>query len=71
MSVSASQPDSDVRLWDIATAAAETGLNPRYVRRIFQQRRVPIVKLGRLTRVRPDDLRAYIAASTIPAEGQQ
>lgn len=70
--MSAPSPTSlpDVLLWDIPTAAEATGLNARTVRAILAERRVPVVKIGRLVRVRPDDLRAYIAASTLPAESR-
>ncbi|MFE5408768.1 excisionase family DNA-binding protein [Microbacterium sp. NPDC056569] len=57
----------DVLLWDVDTAARETGLTSRYMRRLVDERRIPTVKLGRLVRVRPADVRAYIEANTRPA----
>lgn len=57
----------DVLLWDVTTAADRTGLTPRYIRRLIAERRIPTVKLGRLVRIRPDDLRAYIDANVRPA----
>jgi excisionase family DNA binding protein len=63
--------DPDVQLWDVAAAARATGLSPRTVRRIFSERRVPVVKIGQLVRVRPADLESYIAANTRPANDRQ
>lgn len=58
---------TDVQLWDVETAARETGLTSRYIRRLVAERRIPIVKLGRLVRLRPTDVAALIEASTRPA----
>ena len=35
--------------------------------RLFDSGALPVVRLGRKLRVRPSDLRAYIAAQTVPA----
>lgn len=61
------QSVTDVQLWDIDTAARETGLTSRYIRRLVAERRIPIVKIGRLVRLRPADVAALIEASTRPA----
>ncbi len=58
----------DVLLWDVEAAASATGLRVRYVRKLIAERRVPVVKLGRLVRIRPADLVAYIEASTLPVQ---
>ena len=57
----------DVLLWDVDAAAEHTGLTPRYIRRLIAERRIPTVKLGRLVRIRPDDLRAFFDADGRPA----
>ncbi|WP_404433136.1 helix-turn-helix domain-containing protein [Microbacterium lacus] len=59
----------DVLLWDVPAAAAHTGLTERYIRRLIAERRIPTVKLGRLVRIRPDDLAALIEQNTRPARG--
>lgn len=58
---------TEVLLWDVNTAAIATGLSVRYMRRLIAEKRVPIVRIGRLIRFRPEDLRAYIDACTVPA----
>lgn len=60
-------PAPEPLLWDVDTAASATGLSARYVRRLVAERRIPTVKIGRLVRVRPSDLRSYIDAQTRPA----
>lgn len=52
------------RLLDVYTAAEATGLTPRTIRRLFDERRVPIVKIGRSVRVWSDDLAAYLETNT-------
>lgn len=56
------------RLLDVAETAALTGLPPRTVRRLFDERRVPLVKIGRRLFVWSDDLAAYLDASLTPAK---
>lgn len=70
MPISAAPTPADVLLWDVDTAARETGLTTRYVRRLIAERRIPTVKIGRLVRIRPVDLAAFIADSTRPARGR-
>ncbi|WP_434141937.1 helix-turn-helix domain-containing protein [Leucobacter sp. gxy201] len=55
------------RLLDVREAAELTGLSPRSVRQMFDERRVPLVRLGRTLRVWSDDLAAYLDACTLPA----
>lgn len=55
------------RLLDVHAAAECTGLAARTVRRVFDERRVPVVKVGRAVRVWSDDLAAYLDACTQPA----
>ena len=61
-------PTTDARhLLDVPTAAARYGLNPRTVRRMFDEHRLPIVKLGRRVFVWSDDLAEHLEAATMPA----
>ncbi|WP_181156578.1 helix-turn-helix domain-containing protein [Microbacterium sp. MYb66] len=57
--------ETEFTLWDVNETAAATGLAPRYVRKIIDERRLPVVKIGRYVRLRPADVREYIAASTL------
>lgn len=41
----------------------------RMARRLISERRLPVVKIGRLARVWSDDLDAYLEANTRPANG--
>lgn len=55
------------RLLDVPAAAAELGINPRTVRRMFDERTLPVVKLGRRVFVWSDDLANHLAACEQPA----
>lgn len=59
--------ESPFLLWDIVDASAATGLSVRYLRRLIAEKRIPVVRIGRLVRLRPDDLRQFIEANTQPA----
>jgi hypothetical protein len=43
------------------------GIPERYARRILNERRVPVVKLGRRVFVWTHDLDAYLEGNTLPA----
>ena len=62
-------------LLDTEEAARMLGISPRTVQGWVRQRRIPYVKLseGRtgLTRFRPADLRAWIEARVVGAEGEK
>ena len=62
-------------LLDTEEAARLLGISPRTVQGWVRQKRIPYVKLseGRtgLTRFRPADLRAWIEARVVGAEGEQ
>lgn len=60
--------ESPFLLWDVVDAASATGLSVRYVRRLIAERRLPVVRIGRLVRIRPDDMRTFISENTRPAE---
>ncbi len=50
------------------TAAAEyLGTSVRHVQRLWAERRIPAVKLGRKVRFRVADLDAWISANTVEA----
>lgn len=60
--------DGPPRLLDVHAAAEATGLEPRVVRRLFDERQVPLVKVGaRALRVWSTDLAAYLDARRVPA----
>lgn len=71
----ASEAPEAEALLDTEGAARMLGISPRTVQGWVRQRRIPYVKLseGRtgLTRFRPSDLRAWIAARVVEAEGEK
>lgn len=54
-------------LLDLHDVARVCNVSERMARRIIEERRVPIVKVGRHVRVRAADLESYLAANTQPA----
>ncbi len=48
------------RLMTIAEGASYVDLSPRYLKRLVAERRLPYVKIGRLVRLRPQDLDALV-----------
>jgi len=48
------------RLLDIAAVAEQLGTSVRYIRRLVQERRIPVVRVGRLIRFDPLDLEAWL-----------
>lgn len=57
----------DPALLDKRGAAAYLGTSERHVQRLWAERRIPAVKVGRLVRFRVKDLDAWIAAHTVEA----
>lgn len=54
-------------LLDVEGIALKLNVSDRMARRIVSERRVPVVKIGKLCRVWSDDLEAYLAENTHPA----
>lgn len=52
------------QLLTVADVARFLNTTERMARRIFDERRVPVVKVGRHVRIRPEDLDAYLSANT-------
>ncbi|MGD0287387.1 MAG: excisionase family DNA-binding protein [Acidimicrobiales bacterium] len=60
----ATQPRTQVKgLRDIEFAAARYSCTPRLIRKLIAERRVPVVRIGRLIRFRDEDLDAFEEAS--------
>jgi excisionase family DNA binding protein len=55
-------------LLSVLEAAARLGLAPQTVRNWLSLRKLPCVKIGRLTRIPQSALDRYIAANTISAD---
>ena len=55
------------RLLDRDGISEYSGIPKRFAVRILNERRVPVVKLGRRIFVWTDDLDAYLEGNTIPA----
>lgn len=58
------------RLLTLSEVADQLAVSPRTVRQLVATRRLAAVRVGRLVRVRPEALAAYIAAHETPAEAQ-
>lgn len=52
-------------LLDADEVAQRLGVNPRFVRRLVEERRIPYCKLGKFVRFRPTDVRAWLAECVI------
>ncbi|MFC7877344.1 helix-turn-helix domain-containing protein [Isoptericola sp. NPDC057391] len=55
------------KLLRVEEAAELLGIHWQTVHKLIRARRLPVVKIGRLSRVRRRDLDEYVAAQTIPA----
>ena len=47
-------------LMHLPDVAARLGVNPRYVRRLVAERRIPFIKLGHLLRFDPAEVEAWL-----------
>jgi excisionase family DNA binding protein len=56
-----------VGLMDSGEVAAALGCTIRTVRKLAGSRHLAYVKVGSLTRFRPEDVRAYVSARRVPA----
>lgn len=57
----AAAPDPDEgRLIDLTTLARWLGVEPRHVRRLVAERRIPFIKWGHLLRFDPAEIRRWI-----------
>jgi excisionase family DNA binding protein len=57
----------DRRLLDCKGITEYRGISERFARRLLNERRLPVVKLGRRIFVWSHDLDAYLEANTLPA----
>lgn len=48
------------RLLDITSLAEHLGVNPRHIRRLVAERRIPFIKWGHLIRFDPEEISAWI-----------
>ncbi len=48
------------RLLDIDAVAEQLNTSVRHLRRLVQERRIPVVRVGRLIRFDPDDLEVWL-----------
>lgn len=61
------QATSERRLLDRKGITEYRGIPERLARRLLNERRLPVVKLGRRIFVWTDDLDAYLEGNTLPA----
>jgi len=55
------------KLIDVPEAAALLDVSPNTLRQWLSQGRLPLIKVGRLTKLRPQDVQAFIARHERPA----
>ena len=61
VTTAAASPDPDEpRLIDLTTLARWLGVEPRHVRRLVAERRIPFIKWGHLLRFDPEEIRRWI-----------
>ena len=53
------------RLLAIPEVADQLGVNPRHIRRLVHERRIPFIKWGHLIRFKPADIETWIDANRI------
>jgi excisionase family DNA binding protein len=63
-----SNPTAERRLLTTDEAAAYLNTSPRHIRKMWNERRIPGVKVGRLIRFDLDDLNTWIAARRVEAK---
>ena len=56
----AGDDDLPPRLLDITALASLLGVNPRHIRRLVAERRIPFIKWGHLIRFDPAEIRRWI-----------
>ena len=53
-------------LLDIPTLAEHLGVQPRHIRRLVHEKRIPYIKWGHLIRFDPADISEWLAANRRP-----
>ncbi len=65
------KPNDDAKLppplLDITALAALLGVNPRHIRRLVSERRIPFIKWGHLIRFDPDEIAAWLNHARRPS----
>ena len=57
-----------MELWTLQEVAKRTSTSVGFWRKQVLQQRIPVIRVGRLVRLSPDDVRSYLAARTRPAK---
>ena len=57
-----------MKLLDVKELAKLTNTSEAFWRKVVFERQIPIVKVGRLVRINPSDVEAFLAARTRPAK---
>jgi excisionase family DNA binding protein len=57
----------DPLLWDVDRTAVELAISKAHLYRLIREKRVPFVRVGRLVRFHPKDVRAWLAERTVPS----
>lgn len=54
-------------LWDVQQTATALSLSAPHIRRLVAEKRIPFVRVGRLIRFRPEEIRTWLAGKQIEA----
>lgn len=57
-------------VWTAAQTAGELGISKAHLYRLVRENKVPFVRVGRLVRFQPDDVRSWLDERTVPAAGR-
>ena len=60
-----------MQLWDVNETAQRTKASVAFWRKQIRLRTIPVLRVGRLVRLDPEDVRAFLAARTVPAQSGQ
>ena len=56
-----------MELWTVKETASRTGTSEAFWRKMIWKREISVIKVGRLVRLDPEVVRAYLSARTRPA----
>ena len=54
-------------LWNVKETARQTGTSEAFWRKMISKREISVIKVGRLVRLDPEVVHAYLSAHTRPA----
>lgn len=61
-------PQSEIQLLDVNEVAVRLSVNPRFIRRLVDERRIPFCKLGKFVRFDVAEIAAWVDDRRIDAQ---